>query len=117
MSTSPIGTDPVRSLAVPDGRARLEGGVGGMDNEACGTDGDLVRGIIEGQADEGDAVPQLGEERGERVGVGGAERLPIAEAQELWPGPLGGETVGLRAVAEVSEVAAEHEWIDLVHPE
>ena len=49
-----------------------------MDDEACGTNGDLVRGIIDGQADEGDVVPQLGEERGEGVGVGGTERLPIA---------------------------------------
>jgi hypothetical protein len=49
-----------------------------MDDEACGTHGDLVRGIIDGQADEWNAVPQLGEERGEGVGFGGTERLPIA---------------------------------------
>jgi hypothetical protein len=49
-----------------------------MDDEACGTDGDLVRGIGDGRADEGDIVPQLGEERGEEVGVGGTERLLIA---------------------------------------
>jgi hypothetical protein len=63
---------------VPNSRARLEGRIGGMDDEACGTDGDLVRGIGDGRADEGDIVPQLGEERGVEVGVGGTERLLIA---------------------------------------
>ena len=87
-----------------------------MDDEAGGADGDLARGIVGGRADEGDVLRQAGEERGDGVGVGGAERLPIEQAQELRPGAPGGATVRLRAVAEVGEVAAEHEGIDLLHP-
>ena len=43
------------------------------------------------------------------------ERLPIEQAQDLRPGTPGGATVRLRAVAEVRQVAAEHEGIDLLH--
>src|SRR5687768_9350537 len=87
-----------------------------MDDEAGGADGDLARGIVGGRADEGDVVRQASEERGEGVGVGGTYKLPVQQTQELRPGSPGGATVRLRAVAEVSEVAAEHEGIDLLHP-
>src|SRR5918995_4320368 len=87
-----------------------------MNDEACGADGDLARSIVIGQADEGDVFRQAGEERGEGVGVGSTERLPIDKTQELRPGTPGGATVRLRAVAKVSEVAAEHEGVDLLHP-
>src|SRR6266508_6414653 len=87
-----------------------------MNDEACGADGDLAREIVGGRADEGDVFRQAGEERGEGVGVGGTERLPVEQAQEPRPGPPGGATVRRRAVAEVREVAAEHEGIDLLDP-
>src|SRR5215207_1477559 len=87
-----------------------------MNDEARGTDSDLARGIGIGHADEGDVFRQAGEERGEGVGVGSTERLAIDKTQELRPGTPGGATVRLRAVTKVSEVAAEHEGVDLLHP-
>ena len=64
-----------------------------MDDEARGADGNLVRGIGGGRTDEGDVVCQAGEERGKRVRIAGTERLPIEQAQELWPSSPSGAAV------------------------
>jgi hypothetical protein len=70
MSTLPVGIGRVHSLAALDSRARQKFGVGGMHEQACGADGNLVRGTDGGRADEGPIIRQASEERGEGVGVG-----------------------------------------------
>jgi hypothetical protein len=86
-----------------------------MDYDAGVADGDLARGTAGKWANEGLVFRQTREERGDGIGVGGTQRLPVEQAQDLRPGAPGGAMVRLRAIAEVSQVATEYEGIDLVH--